>query len=76
MRVCATQTIDLVGKQLAVIIKDLSSRNQSYIVDYTYPSRRTFLLDEDTMYVLRQHIDDEGKGTLQLIVGAKMAKEG
>ena len=74
MTVCATQTIDLVGKQLAVIIKDLSSRNQSYIVDYTYPSRRTFLLDEDTMYVLRQHIDDEG--TLHLIAGAKMAKEG
>ncbi len=74
MTVCATQTIDLVGKQLAVIIKDLSSKNQRYIVDYTYPSRRTFLLDEDTMYVLRQHIDDEG--TLHLIAGAKMAKEG
>ena len=74
MTICTSQTIDVVGKQLAVIIKDLSSKNQRYIVDYTCPSRRTFLLDEDTMYVLRQHIDDEG--TLHLIAGAKMAKEG
>ncbi len=74
MTICTSQTIDVVGKQLAVIIQELSSKKQKYIVDYTYPSRRTFLLDEDTMYVLRQHIDDEG--TLHLIAGAKMAKEG
>lgn len=74
MTICASQTIDVVGKQLAVIIQELSIKKQKYIVDYTYPSRRTFLLDEDTMYVLRQHIDDEG--TLHLIAGAKMAKEG
>lgn len=74
MTICTSQTIDVVGKQLAVIIQELSIKKQKYIVDYTYPSRRTFLLDEDTMYVLRQHIDDEG--TLHLIAGAKMAKEG
>ena len=74
MTICTSQTIDVVGKQLAVIIQELSIKKQKYIVDYTYPSRRTFLLDEDTIYVLRQHIDDEG--TLHLIAGAKMAKEG
>ena len=73
MTACGLKTIDAVGKRLANVIADLSSTNQKYSIDYTYPSRRTFRLDENTMYVLRQHIDDEG--TLHLVAGAKMAQE-
>ena len=69
----STPTVDAVGKPLTAVMAELAEQNQNYVVDYTYPPRRTFPLMEDDLYVLRQHADDAG--ILHLIAGEKMGKE-
>lgn len=68
-----TAQTDTVGKLLSVVVDDLTRNNLRYIVNRTYPSRRTYLLKEDALYVLRQQVS--GDGTILLTAGAKMGKE-
>lgn len=65
--------IDTIGRPLTVVSVELSKQNKNYLIDYTYPPRRTFRLLEDNMYVLRQRVDEDE--TIHLVVGPKMGKE-
>ncbi len=68
-----TAQTDTVGKLLSVVVDELTRNNLRYIVNRTYPSRRTYLLKEDALYVLRQRVSSDG--TILLTAGAKMGKE-
>lgn len=69
----AVNNVDAVGRAAAVVIAELEENDQRYVIDYTCPPRITFALEEDILYVLRQHID--ASGTHHLTVAAKMGKE-
>ena len=64
---------DTVGKPLSKAIDELLQKGLQYKINHTYPSKRTHLLLEDTLYVLRQKVGDDG--TILLTAGAKMGKE-
>lgn len=65
--------LDTIARPLTVVIAELTKQNKNYLVDYTYPPRRTFRLLEDNMYVIRQYVAEDE--TIHLVVSPKMGKE-
>lgn len=65
--------MDMVAKPLSAVLAELDSFQTPYRTVMTVPSRRTFPLVEDQLYVIRQQLMDDG--VWQLTVAAKMGKE-
>ena len=64
--------MDTVGFQLQDVIKKLDNEGWKYTIQYTYPTRDYFPLDETMVYVVKQQQGNDG--SLNLIVAATMGK--
>jgi hypothetical protein len=64
--------MDAVAKGLPAVITELEAQGMRYTVTVTFPSRKTFRLEEQ-LYVVRQLVDDDG--VCNIVVAAKMGKE-
>ena len=65
--------MDLVAQELTVVQKQLDEGNLNYTITKTSPTRDLSKLDEDSLYVIRQQVDEDG--SYHLITAAKMKKE-
>lgn len=65
--------MDLVARPLNTAVELLEQLNLQYQVTITRPTRSLFAVEEDSFFVIRQHIDADGK--YHLVVAAKMGKE-
>lgn len=65
--------MDTVGLLLKDVIIQLDNDGCKYTVERTYPTRDYFPIDEEMLYVVRQQ--QQGDGSLQLVVAATMRKE-
>lgn len=65
--------MDLVGLPLSEAIACLKDANYSYTISKTIPTRDYFKVDDDQLYVVRQHVQEAN--TYFLMTAAKMRKE-
>lgn len=65
--------MDAVAKGLPAVITELEAQGMRYTITVTSPSRKTFRLEEEQLYVVRQLVDDDG--VCNIVVAAKMGKE-
>ncbi|MEN6413157.1 MAG: hypothetical protein ABFC84_10440 [Veillonellales bacterium] len=65
--------MDTVAQSLALVQQELDKAKIQYTVSVTHPTRKFFKLQEDCLYVIRQHIDADG--IYHLVAAGKMGKE-
>jgi len=65
--------LDVLAQPLSFVTDQLDKKNLRYIVKVTRPTRDFFKVDENCLYVIRQHIDADG--IYCLVAAAKMGKE-
>lgn len=65
--------MDTVAQCLSLVRKELDENNIKYRISISRPTRTVSTLDEDSLYVIRQQLDQDG--TCHLTVTAKMGKE-
>lgn len=65
--------MDSVAQDLLVVQKQLVENNTNYTITKTCPTRDLSKLDEDSLYVIRQQVDENG--VYHLTTAAKMKKE-
>ena len=64
--------MDLVAQDLSVIQEQLDAGNHKYTITKTSPTRDLLKLDEDSLYIIRQQVDEHG--IYHLVTAAKMKK--
>lgn len=67
------QTVDTVGQPLSEIRQQLDKLNSRYTITCSRPITRMFSVDDNCLYVIRQHIDADG--IYHLVAAGKMGKE-
>ena len=65
--------MDAVGKILEEVTKQLDKLQIKHTVFITRPINRMFSIDENCLYVIRQHLDADG--VYHLVAAGKMGKE-
>lgn len=65
--------MDTVGQPLSKIRQELEQHQIKYNIFFTRPLSRMFSVDDNCLYVIRQHIDADG--IYNLVAAGKMGKE-
>lgn len=65
--------MDTVGQPLSEIRQQLDKLNSRYTITCSRPITRMFSVDDNCLYVIRQHIDADG--IYHLVAAGKMGKE-
>lgn len=65
--------MDVVGQPLAKATEQLDKLQLKYTFLITRPLNRMFTVDENCLYVIRQHLNADG--IYQLVAAGKMGKE-
>lgn len=65
--------MDTVGQPLSEVRQQLEQFNLRYTISYTQPITRMFSVDNNYLYVIRQHLDADG--IYHLVAAGKMGKE-
>ncbi|MDD4601738.1 hypothetical protein SDC9_06238 [bioreactor metagenome] len=65
--------MDVVGQTLRDVTRQLDKLQKKHTVFVTRPINRMFSVDENCLYVIRQHLDADG--VYHLVAAGKMGKE-
>lgn len=65
--------MDTVAQSLELVQQELERAKIQYRVSVTHPTRKFFQVQENCLYVIRQHVDADG--IYHLVAAGKMGKE-
>jgi hypothetical protein len=65
--------LDLVGKLLTEVLEQLDKLHVKHTISITRPINRMFSVNENCLYVIRQHQDADG--VYHIVAAGKMGKE-